>query len=262
MATTPTTKTPIAQQPTNEKPEVRNFIAEWAVTILMLLFGTSTLLQAFVVPTGSMEKTVLIGDHLIVDKLAYAPAGPISKYFLPYTEVKRGDIIVFRYPLDISQNYVKRVIGVPGDHIHLEDETVFVNGKRMEEPYKVLIPGGQMSNYLKNFPRFAPDLGIYERGKDMLAQYVQNGELVVPPGSYFAMGDNRDNSADSRFWGLVPRENIVGKPTIIFWSFDAPTEALADGNLNVDHILDVVVHFFSKTRWDREFRLVRGYPLQ
>src|SRR3977135_2369898 len=116
MATLPKTE-PAAK--TAAEPEVRNFISEWAVTIVLLLFGTSTLLQAFVVPTGSMENTVLIGDHMIVDKLAYAPAGSISKHLLPYTPVKRGDIIVFRYPLDINQNYVKRVIEVPGDRIHI-----------------------------------------------------------------------------------------------------------------------------------------------
>src|SRR4030081_1519727 len=117
MATLPNTKPAKPVEPDKgaaEKPEARNFISEWTVTILMLLFGTSTLLQAFVVPTGSMENTVLIGDHMIVDKLAYAPPGPISKHLLPYTPVKRGDIIVFRYPLDIQQNYVKRVIGIPG----------------------------------------------------------------------------------------------------------------------------------------------------
>lgn len=240
--------------------EHRNAIAEWAVTILMLLFGTSTLLQAFVVPTGSMEKTVLIGDHLIVDKLAYAPSGAISRYILPYTDVKRGDIIVFRYPLDINQNYVKRVIGVPGDHIHIVNKQVFINGRAVNEPYKVVIPE-QTSNYLNNFPRM-PDIAIYPRGQEMLAKYVENGELVVPPGYYYAMGDNRDNSADSRFWGLVPRENIIGKPTIIFWSYDAPTEQLANGNIDIDHLIDIATHFFTKTRWERTFRIVRGYQLQ
>lgn len=270
MAITRTTKnadpvpetpvTPAAKAKEKAEPEHRNAIAEWAVTILMLLFGTSTLLQAFVVPTGSMEKTVLIGDHLIVDKLAYAPPGAVSKYVLPYTQVKRGDVIVFRYPLDINQNYVKRVIGIPGDHIHIVNKQVFINGHAVDEPYKVIIPE-QTSMYLNNFPRM-PDIGIYPRGQEMLAKYVENGELVVPLGFYYAMGDNRDNSADSRFWGLVPRENIVGKPVIIFWSYDAPTEQLANGNIDIDHLIDIATHFFTKTRWERTFRIVRGYPLQ
>ena len=255
MATLPRIEPEVEQQ-----PEVRNFISEWTVTVLMLLFGTSTLLQAFVVPTGSMENTVLIGDHMIVDKLAFAPAGAISKYLLPYTPVKRGDVIVFRYPLDLSQNYVKRVIGVPGDRIHIVDKQVFVNGKVKTEPYKVVF-ADQASAYLNNFPQVTPDVQIYPRGLDMLRDNVVKGELLVPAGFYFAMGDNRDNSADSRFWGLVPRENIVGKPVFIFWSYDAPTEQLADGNINLDHMLDLAQHFFTKTRWERTFQRVRPYPL-
>src|ERR1700744_2519211 len=114
---------------TKQKQEgARNSVAEWAVTILLLLFGTTTLVQAFVIPTGSMEDTLLIGDHLLVDKLAYAPSGPVSKYLLPYEEPKHGDIIVFRFPGDISQTFVKRVIGVPGDHIKLVNRIVYRNG--------------------------------------------------------------------------------------------------------------------------------------
>jgi signal peptidase I len=239
-------------------PESRGFIAEWAVTLLMLLFGTTTLLQAFVVPTGSMENTVLIGDHMFVDKLAYAPPGRFTGNLLPYTPVKRGDIIVFRYPLDIKQNYVKRAIGIPGDRIRFVDKQLFVNGKRIEEPYKIVIPS-QTSRYLNNFPG-VPDIVVYPRAQEML-DHVVNGELVVPPGQYFAMGDNRDESSDSRFWGFVPRQNIVGKPLVIFWSYDAPTEHLVDGNINIDHVADLAQHFFTKTRWNRTFKLVRGYPL-
>ena len=244
---------------TKQQPDVRNGIAEWAVTILILLFGTTTVLQAFVVPTGSMENTVLIGDHLFVDKLAYAPAGRYTGKLLPYTEPKRGDIIVFRYPLNLNANYVKRVIGVPGDHVHIVNKNVVVNGKQLAEPYKAVMPERE-SNYLSNFPQ-QPDVMLYPRGEEMLRNYVVNGELVVPAGFYFAMGDNRDNSEDSRFWGLVPRENIVGKPLFIFWSYDAPTEHIADGNINLDHVIDLAQHFFTKTRWNRTFMFVRPYPL-
>src|SRR5579871_3314445 len=114
---------------------VRDFITEWSINILILLFGTTTLVQAFIVPTPSMDTTVRVGDHLLVDKLSYSPPGSISRYFLPYTEPKRGDIIVFRYPMDISQNYVKRVMGVPGDHIKVVDKVVYLNGKPLTEPY-------------------------------------------------------------------------------------------------------------------------------
>src|SRR5580692_9532430 len=113
----------------------RGTIAEWTITILLLLFGTTTLVQAFVIPTGSMEDTLLIGDHLLVDKLAYAPAGPFSKYILPYQEPRDGDIIVFRYPIDISQTFVKRVMGVPGDHIKIINQQIYRNGLKLNEPY-------------------------------------------------------------------------------------------------------------------------------
>lgn len=238
----------------------RHWIAEWAVTLLIFLFGTTTALQAFVVPTGSMEGTVLIGDHLFVDRLSYAPKGDLGKYLLPYQEVKRGDIIVFKYPLDIRQNYVKRVIGVPGDHIRIQDKVVYLNGKALHEPYKKLKPY-QQSAYLNNFPA-APDILIETRGLEMLRDHVVARELIVPSGQYFAMGDNRDDSADSRFWGFVPRENILGKPTLVWWSYDAPTEHLADGNINIDHLKDLALNFFTKTRWSRTFLLIRGYPLQ
>jgi signal peptidase I len=205
-----------------------------------------------------MEDTVLIGDHLLVDKLAYSPHGSISSRILPYQDVKRGDIIVFRWPLDVRQAYVKRVIGVPGDRIRFDNKKLIVNGRHVAEPYLMLDPH-QTSNYLNNFPR-PPDIVIDARAIEMLS-YVRNGDLVVPEGQYFALGDNRDNSADSRFWGFVPRENIIGKPLIIFWSYDAPTEHLTD-SFNVEHLVDLTRNFFTKTRWSRTFKLVRGYDLR
>jgi len=236
---------------------VRDFVAEWAVNILILLFGTTTLVQAFIVPTPSMDTTVQVGDHLLVDKLSYAPAGALSKHLLPYTEVKRGDIIVFRYPVNIQENYVKRVMGIPGDHLRLVNKVVYLNGKALEEPYVQHTPG--IDPYRDNFPTtpFGP---VYPPAMEMLQRNVENGELVVPPGQYFAMGDNRDNSSDSRYWGFVPRENIIGKPLVIFWSYNTSTEALSGYSL--DHFFDLAVNFFKKTRWERTFKLVRGYPVQ
>jgi signal peptidase I len=238
----------------------RGFVAEWTVTIILLLFGTTTLVQAFVIPTGSMEDTLLIGDHLLVDKLAYAPPGPISKYILPYEDVKRGDIIVFRYPVDIRQTFVKRCMGVPGDHIRLVNKEVYLNGKKLDEPY-VYHKTTYINSYRDNFPS-DPDVPISELGTDMLERHVQKGEVVVPPDSYFAMGDNRDFSLDSRYWGFVPRENIIGKPLIIYWSYDAPTEALSNPTIGIDHLVDLAEHFFTKTRWRRTLKLIHGYPVQ
>jgi signal peptidase I len=238
----------------------RGFIAEWTVTIILLLFGTTTLVQAFVIPTGSMEDTLLVGDHLLVDKLAFAPAGAITASLLPYEDVHRGDIIVFRYPVDIKQTFVKRVMGVPGDRIHLENKKVFLNGHLLNEPY-VVHKLDYMDSYRDNFPA-DPNVSIYPPAQVMLEHDLKNGEVVVPPGHYFAMGDNRDQSLDSRYWGFVPRENIIGKPLIIYWSYDASTEELSNPAVSISHLFDIATHFITKTRWNRELRLIHSYPVQ
>jgi signal peptidase I len=248
---------------------IREFVAEWTVTILILLFGTTSIMQAFVVPTSSMVPTIMVGDHLIVDKLAYAPAGAISQHLLPYHEVRRGDIIVFRFPPDPRQNYVKRVVGQPGDRLKIIDKAVYINGQPLPEPYKRHIDNYNL-DYRDKFP--SVPIGVppdyVTRVQEML-QNVQGEELVVPPGFFFAMGDNRDNSLDSRYWGFVPRDNIVGKPTINFWSYNSnhrPGFTEADEFRNqypldysVEHMSDLVTGFFTKTRWIRTLKLIRGY---
>ncbi len=248
----------VPDDPNRERP--RSTIAEWTITILLLLFLTTTLVQAYVIPTGSMEDTLLIGDHLLVDKLAFAPPGPVSKYILPYTDVTRGDIIVFRYPVDISQTFVKRCIGVPGDRIRLVNKQVYLNGVRLDEPY-TYHKSDYIDSYRDNFPG-EPNVSVDRRASDMLLNHVVNGEVVVPPGTYFAMGDNRDSSLDSRYWGFVPRENIIGKPLVIYWSYDAPTDQLNTSSISVDHIVDLAQNFFTKTRWRRSFMLIHGYPIK
>ena len=248
---------PEADQVRPEPP--RSTLAEWTITILLLLFLTTTLVQAFVIPTGSMEDTLLVGDHLLVDKLAYAPGGPISKHLLPYLPVKRGDIIVFRYPVDISQTFVKRCMGVPGDRIRLVNKQVYLNGVKLDEPYRYN-KTEYIDSYRDNFPS-EPNTRLYPGAEDMLAHHVVNGEVVVPPDSYFAMGDNRDSSLDSRYWGFVPRENIIGKPLIIYWSYETTTEMLSGSAISLDHVVDLAENFFSKTRWRRTFMLIHGYPV-
>jgi len=247
-----------AEQPAPE-PQ-RGTIAEWTITVLLLLFLTTTLVQAFVIPTGSMEDTLLVGDHLLVDKLAYAPAGPASKYILPYRDVKRGDIIVFRYPVDISQTFVKRCMGVPGDRIRVIDKQVYLNGVKLNEPYKYH-KTEYIDSYRDNFPG-EPNANVYPGAIDMLQHHVVNGEVVVPPNCYFAMGDNRDSSLDSRYWGFVPRENIIGKPLIIYWSYETSTDRLNSPSISIDHILDLGQNLFAKTRWRRTFMLIHGYPVK
>ncbi|MCU1274299.1 MAG: signal peptidase Serine peptidase [Bryobacterales bacterium] len=232
-------------------------IAEWTFNFIILVFATGMIAQPFVIPTSSMEDNLLVGDHLIVDRLAYAPAGPVSRHLLPYEPVKRGDIIVFRYPLKIEEDYVKRAIGIPGDRIRIVNKQVFLNGKKLDEPYKVH-KTSDIDSYRDNFPS-TPNVALPPQALDMLEHYVVNGEVVVPPGHYFAMGDNRDNSADSRYWGFVPSENIKGKPLLVYWSYEASTEDLTD--FTIGHFVDLLQHFFTKTRWRRTFMLIRGYPI-
>ena len=260
-ATAPPIQADKAVEPRREP--ARNSIAEWAVTILLLLFGTTTLVQAFVIPTGSMEDTLLIGDHLLVDKLAYAPSGPISRHLLPYEEPKHGDIIVFHPPHDISQTYVKRVIGLPGDRLKMVNRIIYRNGIRLNEPY--VYNKFPYDPSRDNFPGeptpFADGLQA-QLQRYMLENHVVNGEIVIPPNSYFAMGDNRDNSLDSRYWGFVPRDYIIGKPLLIYWSYKASTEDLAGSSVGslLNHFVDLGEHLFTRTRWDRTFHLIRGFP--
>ncbi len=234
---------------------------EWASTILIFLFATTTIVQGYVIPTGSMDSTLKVGDHVFVDKLMFSPPGSIARHILPYREVRRGDIIVFRYPLNIQENYVKRVIGIPGDRIRMENKRVIRNGNIIDEPYVTLLTP-YTDTYRDNFPGAPDSIPAYidPRARRMLAGHVRDGELIVPPGQFFAMGDNRDNSADSRYWGFVPRENIIGTPVLIYWSYDAPTQDLVETNWR--HIADLAVNFFSKTRWDRTLQVVRNHAGQ
>ena len=242
----------------------RNTIAEWAVTILLLLFGTTTLAEAFVIPTGSMQDNLVVGDHVLVDKLSYAPAGSISKYLLPYQEPKHGDIIVFRYPPDLKETLVKRLIGAPGDRLRITNGVVYRNGVRLNEPYVYhkYAYDPAMDNFPTECCRPVKEELAQEFQRNMLEQNVVGGEVVVPQGMYFGMGDDRDNSSDSRFWGFVPRANLVGKPFLIYWSYRASTEDLTGETASsvFTHFVDLGEHFFTRTRWERTFKLVRGFP--
>ena len=226
----------------------RKLMQEWAVTLLLFLFVTTTLVQAYVVPTGSMESNILVGDHMLVDKVGFENGGNNwSSYVLPSREVKRGEIIAFRYPVDVRQTFVKRVIGVPGDRIRLENKQVIRNGQKLEEPY-ARHSDAAIDDYRDNFPT-APEFYTAGGAREMFAQHVQDGDVIVPPAMLFVLGDNRDNSLDSRYWGFVPSNYLVGKPLVIYWSYDAPTGDLATWNLA--HLEDVALHFFTKTRWSR-----------
>ena len=207
----------------------RGFIAEWTVTIILLLFATTTLVQAFVIPSASMEDTLLIGDHVLVDKLVYSPPGPFRSTCCRIATCAAATSSSSAIPLNIKEDYVKRAIGVPGDHIRLVEQAADAQrapGERAVReahlPVHRTLP--------RQFSRVRrPRRSCVRARVDMLQNHVVNGELVVPPGFIFAMGDNRDDSVDSRYWGLVPRENIVGTPLVIYWSFEAPTADLTNG---------------------------------
>jgi signal peptidase I len=194
-------------------------IATWGAVILACLFGVRLLLDAVVISTGSMRYTLLPGDHLIIDKLAYAPSGALSKTSSPHEEPKFGDIIMFRCPIDTSQIFIKRVVGVPGDRLKIIERVLYRDGNRVIEPYTHQTSPDDPSrdNFPGNTPPFAqvPQRGLQY---DMLHNHVIDGEIVIPSNGYFVMGDNRDNSYDSRYWGFVPRDYIIGKPVLVYWS--------------------------------------------
>jgi signal peptidase I len=203
-----------------------------------------------------MENTLLVGDYLLVDKVHFAQGG-IWSHVLPYEPIRRGDIVVFHYPIHPEQHFVKRVIGVPGDHIRLIHKDVFVNGHRLDEPYAVHITG-DLQRYRDDFPQPFPVPNQNPHWWVEMRKYVTDGELVVPPGRYFVLGDNRDDSDDSRYWGFVPRENIEGRPLLIYWSMD-PERPMAStlANDKLSELADVFYYVLQIPRWHRAMHVVR-----
>jgi signal peptidase I len=232
------------------------------------LFILTFLAQNFVIPSGSMEKTLLVGDHLVVDRITLAPPAKWMP-LVHYREPRRGDIVVFIKPVpDLDAEgkpqylfLVKRLIGVPGDHIHLNNGIVVINGVAQNPPKEGEIsPTGDLE-FLDEFPSVppTPDRGATEAWSVDFPNHIEGGDLVVPPGKYFMMGDHRHNSLDSRYWGFVPRENIVGRPLFNYWSFKTAEdqyEQTGVGN-TVAWLGHVALHFFSDTRWKRTLHPVR-----
>jgi signal peptidase I len=225
-------------------------------TIVIAVFVITFIVQAFQIPSQSMENTLLVGDYLLVNKLCYGGQG-LGDHLMPYQKIARGDIIVFHYPVDPTQHFVKRVIGIPGDHLRMVSKRVLIDGKPIDEPYvRFLEPPNNL--FRDNFPRVdiaAP--GMEGKWWLEMRKLVEDGELIVPQGDYFVMGDNRDDSQDSRYWGFVPRENIIGRPLLIYWSvqdWDRGTSESLSGRLY--HIAYAVTHIFQITRWNRTLRLI------
>src|SRR5499427_3012992 len=198
-----------------------DFLESLLVTILLVLFGTTFVVQAFKIPSQSMEPTLLVGDHLLVNKFVFGGRGAWYDKYLPYRPLERGDIIVFKFPYQDHPHFVKRVIGLPGDHLKVVDQQVYVNGKPLSEPYVVHDPASGYDPLNYSFPPTGNQLFVslvQPEWASEIRKYIQGDELVVPPGKYFAMGDNRDHSLDSRYWGFVDREAIMGRPFLIYWS--------------------------------------------
>jgi signal peptidase I len=225
------------------KSTVREYFESIVIAVVLALFIRTFVVQAFKIPTGSMENNLLIGDHLLVNKFVYAPGEPsLGRMFLPVGTIKRGDIIVFKYPEEPERDFIKRVIGLPGETVELKEKKVYINGQPIDEPYvHFLLPPSSQSEFSEHTT------------SDVREKY---GPVTVPERHFFVMGDNRDNSQDSRYWGFLPRDYVKGRALVIYWSYDAGPEeyADADGGTSLRGLLSVVTHFFSRTRWERMFR--------
>ena len=256
VKTQKTVETATLPSDAGRKSTLREYFESIVVTVILALYGTTFAIQAFKIPSSSMEDTLLIGDHLMVDKLAYAPPARWLGPLLPYQQVQRRDIIVFKFPVDPSKHYVKRVVGVPGDRLRIVNQQLYINGHLADEGYKVHKMGDHV--HRDSFPGSLPR-SVYPDWAEALPWHVESGWLVVPPGHYFAMGDNRDRSEDSRFWGFVPRRNILGKPVLIYWSLKSTSADYREPSLRkrVVGILKTLVLFPFKTRWGRMFLLIR-----
>jgi signal peptidase I len=233
---------------------VRSLFSALVAAIFVLTF----IVQPFRIPSESMERTLLVGDFLLVNKITYAPPGAWA-WLLPYHTVRRGDVIVFHYPLNPPEHVVKRVIALPGDFVHLQDGLAWVNGVSVPEPYVVFEPA-YPDTFRDDFPtqRYT-DPGVDPRWWQQMQADVRDGDLIVPEGEYFVLGDNRNFSRDSRYWGFVPREDLVGRPLLVYFSLREPSQTdvarAADDRLGQKtDLLDRIRDF---ARWDRCLRVIR-----
>ena len=229
-----------------KKSMVREYVESIVIAVILALFIRTFVVQAFKIPTGSMEENLLIGDHLLVNKFVFGPTAlGIERTLLPAGTIKRNDVIVFKYPEEPDRDFIKRVIGLPGEAVELREKKVYINGRPLDEPYvHFLQPPGSMSEF--------HEVTSY----DVRERY---GPVTVPANQYFVMGDNRDNSQDSRYWGFLPRENVKGKALVIYWSYEAERgDYQEDGaGATLRGFGSVFVHFFTRTRWDRMFHQIR-----
>jgi signal peptidase I len=228
------------------KSTLREYFEAMVTAVILAFFIRTFVVQAFKIPTGSMENNLLIGDHLLVNKFVDAPtpASRIERALLPFGTIKRGDVLVFKYPVEPDRDFIKRVIGLPGETVEVREKKVYIDGKALDEPYV----------------HFLSSSGP-EQFREITATDVRENfrAVTVPPDQYFMMGDNRDNSADSRYWGFLRRDLIKGKAVVIYWSYQSDREdyqAEGAGEVAKD-LISTFAHFFTRTRWDRMFHQIR-----
>jgi len=247
----------------DEKPKETTveFLASLAAVLVTGLFIITFVMQAFEIPSSSMEHTLEIGDHVFVNRISFAPKSSWVGPLLPYREIHRGDIVVFLSPAEPGLYVVKRIIGIPGDRIHLRNAVVYRNGEELKEPYVIHASDFIPNPYRDNFPAVPPSesYNVYPSWEQELPMHIEGDDVVVPPDHYFGMGDNRDVSLDSRFWGFIPRENVIGRPMFIYWSFETPSDQYRRTSMGdrVGFLAHVVIHFFDETRWRRTLRAVK-----
>lgn len=242
--TAPVAAAPAPAQPF-KKSVAREYFETLVIAVILAMFVRTFVVQAFKIPTGSMENNLLIGDHLLVNKFIVGPDPTALQKLLPERPIRRGDIVVFKYPEDLERDFIKRVIGLPGETLEVKDKQVYINGKRLDEPYV---------HFLE--PPRGPSAFSEVTSYDLRERY---GPVTVPADKYFVMGDNRDNSQDSRYWGFLPRENVKGKAVLIYWSYESQTEDYTQTGLGatVKDLFTVTTQFFTRTRWSRMFRIIR-----
>jgi signal peptidase I len=228
-----------------KKSTVREYFESIVIAVILALFIRTFVVQAFKIPTGSMENNLLIGDHLLVNKFVFGPTPTsLERALLSVKDVARRDVVVFKYPEQPDRDFIKRVIGLPGETVEVREKRVYINGKRLDEPYV---------HYLE--PPAAPSELHEVTSFDVRERY---GPVTVPAGHYFVMGDNRDNSQDSRYWGFLPRDYIKGKALVIYWSYESGREDYEDTGIGagIRNLFSVAIHFFTRTRWDRMFHQI------
>jgi signal peptidase I len=228
-----------------KKSTVREYFESIVIAVILALFVRTFVVQAFKIPTGSMENNLLIGDHLLVNKFALAPTSSgLERGILPIKTIKRGDILVFKYPVEPDRDFIKRVIGLPGETLELKEKKIYINGKPLDEPYVHFLEEPRRNSEFSEVT-----------SSDVRENY---GPVTVPPNQYFMMGDNRDNSADSRYWGFMPRDYVKGKALLIYWSYESEREDYEDesAGATLKGIASIFAHFFTKTRWERMLRVI------